>query len=386
MPSIAAALTVLRRRLRGFRDSFEIAGGLLAGNLFDTINMLVISAFSGYLVRQRGLLAVYPQLSALAGGLMLSQASRAVSLHALGAASTEFYLGGLAVSAAAGILLTAIFSSVTAVAIGLEPLTIVAAALVSLLTVLSLLTMFTWGLIVLLLRLGASPDNVLPAILTSIIDTVVLILAIFAFSTISRLGSGLLLVAIVTLSLALGFTAALYDVRLTIDTSISNLALQLIEMLAGIILSITAPLLAATGLLPVLPPLNKLAGSVAGSMASAATTSVSLYGHYLDLQTMISSMFRATVGAIPSALYIGVVGYILASGGDSAAGLQTVIATLVVAVLLSLVGSLLAWLLVAASIRAGLDPDAIAMPLATSIIDLMGVLSLSAAAWIILSF
>ncbi|GBF09589.1 hypothetical protein apy_13140 [Aeropyrum pernix] len=236
-----------------------------------------------------------------------------------------------------------------------------------------------------LLRLGVSPDNVMPAILTSIVDMAVLILAIVAFSMVSRMDGGIYLVAVVTFSLALAFSAAAYDFRLTIDTTFSNFALQIVEMIAGVLLSATAPVLAATGLLPVLPPLNKLAGSVAGSMASAATTSVSLYGHYLDLPSMISTLFKITVGAIPSALYIGVIGYVLASAGGGSVGPQIVFATLLVSIVLSILGSLIAWLLVVVSIRAGLDPDAVSMPLATSLVDLLGVVFLSVVAWILLS-
>ncbi|BAA79067.2 hypothetical protein APE_0156.1 [Aeropyrum pernix K1] len=385
MSSVLSFALAAWRRLRGYRDSLEVAGGLLAGNLFDTINMVVISMFSNYLVGQRGLLALYPQLSALTGGLLLSLSSRAISNHVLGGAGPEVYLTGLAVSAASGIFLTTVFSTATSIALGLEPVMMVPAALITLLGVLLVLTLLTWIIIVMLLRLGVSPDNVMPAILTSIIDMAVLILAIVAFSMVSRMDEGIYLVAVVTFSLALAFSAAAYDFRLTIDTTFSNFALQVVEMIAGVLLSATAPVLAATGLLPVLPPLNKLAGSVAGSMASAATTSVSLYGHYLDLPSMISTLFKITVGAIPSALYIGVIGYVLASVGEGSVGPQIVLASLLVSIVLSILGSLIAWLLVVVSIRAGLDPDAIAMPLATSLVDLLGVVSLSVVAWILLS-
>lgn len=373
---IASIVVLLAGRMRG---SIDLSASLLAGNLLDTIIMWLILGLKPVLEVQRGFLALYPQISAVTGALVLSSASRLTSLSVLGLARRADYLEEAFLAVGVGVALMVMATPVVAFVLGLPGVSVTGAAILSLSLVTILATGFLAKVVPFLVRVRLNPDNVLPAILTSLVDLAVLAIGLAIFSSV---GGGdvhvALVVAILSWGLGLAIAVAVLKPRQFIDSLYSLVSLQAFEAAAGVAMAVFAQPLIASGLLAVIPPVNKTAGSVAASMVARATTHLALYGERPGLGLAVASAVYTSASAIPSMAYIVAIYYIVVSrvyGIPPAA--EALLLVVPAGLVTAIIASLVAWGLVFLAVKSGIDPDSSALPISTGLADFMGVVAVS---------
>ena len=364
---------MLSSKLRKYREAAETSVSLALGNIFDFLSMSVITIGQEILVTYRGLLLVYPQISALSGGLLLSSTGRLISHYLIGSLDRSKIVREAASVLGPGVVLVLVFSILAGAVGGFEIISLAAAS--SAFFVLSAVVSLAVAgiLIYITVRLRLSPDYTVPAVLTSFVDLVVIILAIAVYPILLDVLNPLSWIVIVSVSLSISFMLIALNFRLSLDTIYSNIALQIFETGAGLLLATAAPLLVASGFLAVIPPVNKLAGSVASGTASWATTQFALFGLGKRSINPVGMSARMAAASIPPSIVVGVAGYALAVVGGASYNLYSLLAVVILASGLSFIGSIIAWAIVLVAVRAGVDPDATSQPLVTGLVDLMGV-------------
>ena len=380
----------LRGALRGRRLRFplrprpryvlEIMTGTLIADAGDVANVFLSAYFAWALKAYPLVLALLPGLANLRGGNMSAMAARISTKLQLGVEEPRLRSAlasesgpALSASIVAGVMIAVI----AALASGVPLLRSIAAAGLSSAIVLTVMIPFTALVAVWTYRRGVNPDNVAAPILTVAGDIVsvpslvaaVLVLdsprveGVLAFATLWAAATALLVAA--RLGGRLG--------SIVRDISIAMLLTAFIESLAGGILSRARDALYAAGVIHVVASLLEDTGAASSVIVSRSSTMLHLYGPERVVRETPSMVSEAVLGVAPALTVLAVI----AGLWGRFLGLPVTAYRLAVTVVggglaVTAAGSAIGVATALATSRLNLDPDNAALPLITSIVDLIG--------------
>jgi len=369
----------LRGGLYGFnpRRPLEIAGSLLVANAGDLANITLMAYFTVFLIGHPEALALIPSMGALRGAIVTSMAARVSTQLHLGTLEpgTREILsveGGrvLALAMAAGIyagIVTSIFTGLPGSLLVFIAFLSGAAAILVLAPAAAWLA--AWGF-----RKGLDPDSTLAPLLTVLGDmTTVPSLVVVALIA-GRAGDPGVLLA------SLAFTYATLTIlivlarrghgRVLAEAGAALAMVGVLEAFTGGQLVGYSEALLALGVLHAVPSIMEDVGAASSVLASKLSTLVHLEGPGLLALHAPAKTLETLLGALPSLLVLSAITLLTAglAGVEADAGvvLRLVAGGGVVAILAY---SLVAYVLVVASHRLGLDPDNIVVPLLTALVD-----------------
>ena len=357
----------------------EIAWGLLGANMGDALNIFFMSVFATLLLDKPYLLALIPSLAALRGSIATSMASRVTTSLYLGQLrpkvkeilyreSARTTVLGLSSSIYAGIIVGLIA--------GYSVFTTASAAGFSALLALLVLLPVTGLLAVAGFRLGLNPDNYMAPLLTVLgdITTVPALVIVSYFIGVNRgvdaLLTLLLVYATLAVMIALAYTNRNHR-RVIVEGLLALLLVGLIESVTGGFFAGYSTLLAAIGVLHMVPSLMEDIGASISIYASRASTTLHIEGFEESLKKTPRIIAETYLGSIPAMITLSTIGYLaLGIAGLQATYIFILKTTFLLWTTMLLALSLIVLVLIWSSQRIGLDPDNIVIPLITSLVDM----------------
>ncbi len=370
----------IKRGLReAVKQTLEVAGGLLTANAGDLANTYLMSLFLAFLLENKYLLALIPIMAALRGSVATSMSARV---------STRLYLGVFPPVAkrilnvelkrtVALSLLSSLIAGIIISLLTLYPSTLmVGAGVLSALLAILVIIPIAVVIVVVAYRNDLNPDNFTAPILTVVGDITTVPTLVISALLITNLPNGEIAVGLFAAYLAVTYSIYAYitgrnDRRIITENMISLLIVLSIESGTGSLLSGYSAALFTLGIIHLVPSIMEDVGASLAVLASRLTSEMHLMGLEDSIKRMPYSLVIIVVGSLPSMTILSTIGYLTAgiAGVHVQLGflLKTIAATwLVLLGLISLVVILLVWL----SVRIGLDPDNVVVPMVTSIVDL----------------
>jgi len=380
-----------RRRPRPrFRHVVEIASGILIANVGDVANIFISAYLAWALTRYPVILALLPGLASIRGGVMSSMAARLSTALQLGTLKPRL-IEALEAEAAGVITATLLGTVMVALAASLAsglgfPECLSAAGISSAVVLLAMLP-FAAAIAVFIYRRGVNPDNVAAPVLTVVGDIITLPSLAAAVVLLEPYGPRLEAAASL-LVLWAAATTLFYSIlgggrlaRVVRDSAIALALLGLLESGAGSVLARWRVVLYSAGLIHVVGSLLEDAGAAAAVVSSRSSTILHLYGPSRLAPALASMVIEAVLGALPGLAILSGIGYMSASLAGIPASPGNLLAALVgggsiLVAVGSVAGAGIAWL----AYRLQLDPDSIAIPVVTSLVDLTGTIIVAAIA------
>jgi len=374
-------------RLPGFtrRRPLEVAGGLLAANVGDAANILVVSALLDALLAAPAALALLPGLAALRGAIATTMAARASTALHLGLLPprARAVLAAEARRVAALAAATSVYAgALAALASGAGVWESVAIAFVSGAASMALLAPSAAWLAAVGYRRGLDPDSFLAPVLTILGDlsTVpTLVGAALLFSAAG--GEPIVALAGAYVSVALVYAVASgggRDARVVLESLWVLALVGALEAVTGGLLLSNADRLAALGVLHAVPSVLEDLGAAAAVTASTMSTLVHLEGPARALEKAPAKVLETVIGSIPALTVLAAITVAAAPLAGATADPASVARLLVAggALLVAAYSALAAAIAVGAH-RLGLDPDNVTIPLLTAIVDVLTIPALA---------
>ncbi len=370
-------------RLPGFnpRRPLEVAGGLLAANAGDVVNITLMAVMLDYLLGAPAALALLPSLAALRGAIATSMAARVSTALHMGVveASTRRILRLEGPRVAALAMLSSIYAGlVVSLVSGYSVWLSVSVAFVSGAAAIVVLAPAAAALAAAGYRRGVDPDSVLAPVLTILGDITTVPTLIAAYLLVEVLGSPPMLAfafAYVTLSYTIAVARARRRDRRVVAESAATIALVgLLEAATGYMLVDYSGVLVALGVMHAVPSIMEDTGAAASVMASKVSTLLHLEGVSRTLRFVPAKTLETLAGSLPSLAALTMItvytGPLAGIEVDPASAARVIIIGG-----LAMIGfySMLSVAVSVAAYKAGLDPDNVAVPVLTAIVDALTV-------------
>ncbi|MCE4624553.1 MAG: magnesium transporter [Desulfurococcales archaeon] len=357
----------------------EISGGLLTANAGDALNSFLLGFFLPYLLKNPVLIALLPVMAAVRGSIMTSMASRLTTALHLGAAEPRI---GELLGRETGRTLTLALASSLYVGILVSFMTLyspyqtVSTAAYSALLALLFLLPVTVLVIVVGFRYNLNPDNYVAPVLT-VLGDVSTVPSLVAVSLVIEGRADVELLLAVTAAY-IGLSSLLYYAltggesrRVVGEGLLSLILVGLIESGTGGLYDRFTAALVGLAVIHIVPSLMEDIGASLSVLASRMTTDLYLSGFEYAVKRSLVGLTEVVLGSLASMVVLSTIG--VAAG--SVAGFDVGLAYMFKVIAFSWLGLLallipLVLLLVWVSVRIGLDPDNIVIPLITSIVDL----------------
>ncbi len=371
----------------------EITSGLAIGYLVYTFNVVIFATLYPIVEGRKEVIALIPVMSNLRGDILGSSASRLnTTLHlGLVTPSTRKLIRlelkpTLAIAMITSIIISLITFTYTRLILG-EPLNLEEMVSIGFLSSL-LATLMLVPYIALIaseaFRRGFDPGNILPTLTTTVGDLMTLPFLILAFILVIAIPLKVTPIVFLTvISLSLAFYTATYSYgglrvrRILKERFLVLLLVMITHPLTGALLAKLEEELAKMGLIHVVTSFI----GINGALASIAGVRLSSILHMFGTEELTNRFTLITrdiiLSTTPAILLISLTGYTtqtLIQGAHEVISLEIMLVMVTVATITHIIlGLILALATSLSSYKLGLDPDNVALPIITNVMDLTGI-------------
>jgi len=374
------SISGFRKMLPLSRDVIQIALGLTISNIGNIINIIIMGVLLSYLIRYPITLSLLPSLASLRGSVAASMASRVSTLLHLGVFKPS-YKDILGTEASRTLVLT-LFSSLIAAfmvsyttSFALRNLLFI--SITSSVLAYAILLPSTAYIAVKVYIRGIDPDNIMTPLVTALGDITTLpLIALATLVTLNlledRFGPFIVLL-LLYLSISYIVYAWLRDDKnksVIMDTMPIIIIVAVLESITGALLVEYSEKLLKYGLLHATPAFLSFSGAIISIASAKQATTYHLYGSERvtaevprrALEGLISAIIPGLILSFLTSLFIGISRSLLIAG-------SLIIGIIIMLTLLIPLSSVMTVTLS----KAGFDPDNVIIPLATTIVDLIGI-------------
>jgi len=357
----------------------QIAGGLAVANLGDLFNIVLLAYFTPYLLKHPEALLLLPNLAAMRGAIITSMASRvSTSLH-LGVMkpSTLEVLKKEIVSLVSLAMITSLYAAalstlLSGFSVPLETTIAVIAGVIAILFLAPFASFIaTFGY-----RLGLDPDRYLAPVLTVVGDistapTIVGVAMIIDKLNYNKIILFSIILSYSTVTLLYTYLKRMASYRrMIIENLIALFFVGLLEFYAGTLLVGYSKTLVYLGVMHAVPSIMEDSGAASSVSASKLSTIVHLYGFSDSFKHVPSVVMEVLGGSISGFITLSIIAYLTRGMTGSQASFKTILVIVLFGgLLLTLIFSIVGFLLIGISVYLNADPDNVVIPLLTSIVD-----------------
>jgi len=340
---------------------------------------------------KKEVIALIPVMSDLRGDILGSSASRLNTILHLGLVTPSIYTltkielkPTLAISMVTGIsmsIVSFIYTRMLGEPLNLEEMVSIGflSSMIATLTLMPYIALIASEVF----KRGFDPGNLLPTLVTTVGDLVTLPFLIVAFILVASTPSNITPLLFLTVtSISLAFYTASYSYggsrirRLLTERLLILLLLTITEPLVGAFLAWLEEGLAETRLIHLATSFIGVNGALASVAGVRLSATLHMYGTEGLTGRLIIIARDVAIASIPGALLISLVGYTTQTliGAHGTVGLIAMIAVVATATIVHIAIGLISAL--AASIgsyKLGLDPNNVAIPVITTIMDITGI-------------
>ena len=352
--------------------------------------MIVFATLYPLVEGKKEVIALIPVMSDLRGDILGSSASRLNTILHLGLVTPSIYTltkielkPTLAISMVTGIsmsIVSFIYTRMLGEPVNLEEMVFIGflSSMIATLTLIPYIALIASEVF----KRGFDPGNLLPTLVTTVGDLVTLPFLAVAFILVASTPSNVIPLLFLTVtSISLAFYTASYSYG---GSRIRRILRE--RLLILLLIAITGPLVGAflawleEGLAEMrLIHLTTSFIGVNGALASIAGVRLSATLHMYGTEGLTGRLAiiarDVAIASIPGALLISLVGYTTQTLiGESTVGLTAMIAVVAAATIVHMaIGSISALVVSMGSYKLGLDPNNVAIPVITTIMDITGI-------------
>lgn len=392
------AASELRGRLEGV---IEITTGLSLAYVAYILNVTIFTLLYPLVAGRKEILILTPIMNDLRGDIMASSGARMNTLLHLGEvkpSGTELMRAEAPPLSAVTLITVSImtFSIYVYSALFREDVKIETLYLVGIMASLAATLILFPSLsaaIAEIFRRGREPGNLIPTLATVGGDLISFPLLVTSFLTISAVPEGAVpLLFFLALSLSIALSIALLMLysrarRVLAERTVVLGIIMILQPLAGVLLAVLEEALAERGLIQIAVSFIGLVGALSSIVGLRLSVHLHLYGTTDVAGSFYRALTEVMISALPASLMLAAVGYAsqrLLYGELHIPIVTFALITLIAMTLAVLVGALVAMAISTLAYRVGLDPDNVAVPSITTVMDSLGILILYAVSTIFL--
>lgn len=353
--------------------------------------MIVFATLYPLVEGKKEVIALIPVMSDLRGDILGSSASRLNTILHLGLVTPSIYTltkielkPTLAISMVTGIsmsIVSFIYTRMLGEPVNLEEMVSIGflSSMIATLTLMPYIALIASEVF----KRGFDPGNLLPTLVTTVGDLVTLPFLIVAFILVASTPSNITPLLFLTVtSISLAFYTASYSYggsrirRILTERLLILLLLTITEPLVGAFLAWLEEGLAEMRLIHLATSLIGVNGALASIAGVRLSATLHMYG-IEGLTGRLTIIARdVALASIPGALLISLVGYTTQTliGAHGTVGLIAMIAVVATATIVHIAIGLISALVVSiGSYKLGLDPNNVAIPVITTVMDITGI-------------
>lgn len=353
--------------------------------------MIVFATLYPLVEGKKEVIALIPVMSDLRGDILGSSASRLNTILHLGLVTPSIYTltkielkPTLAISMVTGIsmsIVSFIYTRMLGEPVNLEEMVSIGflSSMIATLTLMPYIALIASEVF----KRGFDPGNLLPTLVTTVGDLVTLPFLIVAFILVASTPSNITPLLFLTVtSMSLAFYTASYSYggsrirRILTERLLILLLLTITEPLVGAFLAWLEEGLAEMRLIHLATSLIGVNGALASIAGVRLSATLHMYG-IEGLTGRLTIIARdVALASIPGALLISLVGYTTQTliGAHGTVGLIAMIAVVATATIVHIAIGLISALVVSiGSYKLGLDPNNVAIPVITTVMDITGI-------------
>ncbi|MDM7275005.1 MAG: magnesium transporter [Thermoprotei archaeon] len=398
MRSLGRTLVDYLRRLKG---AAEITAGLSAMYFIYSIQIIVFSLLYPLIEGRKEILALLPVMNDLRGDIFGSTGARmntSLNIGEVRASSSSLVrLEAKPVSALTLLMSTTIIIVTFSYSLTLgERFNFGVMMLIGLIATLIatvILLPYTAFIVSEFFRRGWDPGNVMPSLVTGAGDLITLPTLVLAFFIVAHgipsPAYPILALLLVSLSISIFIASILSGgsrtKRILKERTLVLAAIIVLQPIAGISMATFEEELAGRGLIHLVVAFIGVNGALASVAGVRLSVFLHLYGYRGVRGALTSISFDVLASAIPASLLVALVGYaFLPPGASFEVGLPGFLVTVMLATMAAVVlGLTISFSIALGAFKLNLDPDNVAIPLITTVMDVLGILVLYVASSII---